>query len=361
VSIKADSSRSGQGAMSIAELGSLIAHVASQNQFSGAVRVTVGTEVAASAAFGYADRSQRVDNTPDTRFGSASGTKLFTALAIGALIDDGRLALDASLRAVVPFDLPGVSDGVTIEHLLTHTSGVYDYYDEELIDDLDSFDLSIPAHKLRRPRDYLPMVVGGEMKFTPGERFSYSNGGYVLLGVLIEALTGDYHRFIESRIMHRAGMHSSRFFRLDQLPAQAAIGYTAVDDPSCTNVHSLPVIGGPDGGAFVTASDMEHLWRALFAREILTPALTRTFTQKAVRSSGSTYYGHGLWIRDEAGEPPIIYVMGSDPGVSFSSRCHGGNIIATVASNTSDGAWPMVRAIDDFIREKFSTAAREFD
>jgi len=276
------------------------------------------------------------------------------------LIDDSRLTLDTRLHDAVSFELPGVADEVTIGQLLTHTSGVYDYYDEELIDDFDSFELSIPLNKLLRPLDYLPMVTGGEMKFPPGARFSYSNGGYVLLGMLIQELCGDYHRFVESRIMRHAGMDSSGFFRFDQLPEGTANGYVETDQEWRTNIYALPIIGGPDGGAFVTTSDMEQLWRALFSAQILSPALTRKFTRKVASSSDSVFYGHGMWIRDDGHQPPVISVVGSDAGVSFSSRCHGNDIIATVVSNSSNGAWPMVSAVDDFVRQEYPHEARTF-
>ncbi|MCP4660244.1 MAG: beta-lactamase family protein [bacterium] len=337
---------------------SLIDKVARQHHFSGTVRIAARSKVMASAAFGCADRTHGVDNTTDTRFGIASGTKLFTALGIGALIDDSRLALDTRLHDACSVDLSGVARDVTIAQLLTHKSGVYDYYDEDLIDSSDAFELSVPSHKLLRPRDYLPMVVGGKMKFAPGERFSYSNGGYVLLGMLIEELCGDYHQFIESRVMKRAGMDSSGFFRLDQLPERTANGYIETDRGWRTNIYALPVIGGPDGGAFVTTLDMERLWRAFLSGEIISTALTRTFTRKAAWSRESVYYGHGVWIHDDSNQPPVIYVVGSDAGVSFKSSCHGDDIVATVVSNTSNGAWPMVNAVDGFLRQEFHRGSR---
>jgi len=342
------------------DVSELVNQTAREHDFSGAVRVGVGGDAVVSAAFGYADRTHSVDNTTDTRFGIASGSKLFTALGIGALIDDSRLTLDTRLHDACSHDLAGIATDVTIAQLLTHTSGVYDYYDEELIDDSDGFELSVAPHKLLRPSDYLPMVVGGEMKSSPGERFSYSNGGYVLLGMLIEELCGDFHQFIKSRVMDAAGLDSSGYFRFDQLPERTATGYIETDEGWRTNIYTLPIVGGPDGGAFATTSDMEQLWRAFLRGRILSPALTRKFTSKAVRCGDSTYYGHGVWIHDDGNQPPVIYVTGSDAGVSFKSSCHGDAIVATVISNTSTGAWPMAKSIDAFLRQEIPSAERSF-
>jgi len=105
---------------------------------------------------------------------------------------DGALATEvvSVLVDVVSVPLPGVSAAVTIGHLLTHTSGVYDYLDEEVIGDPDDFELPIAPSKLLGPRDYLPMLVAGPAKFEPGARFSYSNGGFVLLGLALEEVDG---------------------------------------------------------------------------------------------------------------------------------------------------------------------------
>ena len=130
-----------------AGLDELVTTTVIAHGFSGAIQVTLDHATVFAGAFGEADRSAGIRNTVDTRFGIASGTKFLTALAAGALIDDGVLAFEDRLADVVSLPLPGVPAAVTIGHLLTHTSGVYDYLDEEVIDDADHFELSI-----HRPR-----------------------------------------------------------------------------------------------------------------------------------------------------------------------------------------------------------------
>ena len=171
------------------QLNQVIEGAVNDTRFSGVVFVKIEGNVVFENAYGYADRSNKILNTVDTRFGIASGTKFLTALGIGKLIDSGELALTSRLCDCVNIDFPQISKDVTIDHLLTHTSGVYDYYDEELVEDIDNFQLNIPCFELKGPKDYIPLFRDGEMKFNPGERFSYSNGGFILLGIVIEEIS----------------------------------------------------------------------------------------------------------------------------------------------------------------------------
>jgi CubicO group peptidase (beta-lactamase class C family) len=338
------------------DLHATIADAAGAHGFSGAIRVTLDPGSTLALAFGEADRAAGIRNTVDTRFGIASGTKFVTALAAGALIDDGALALDDRLVDVVSMPLPGVSPGVTIDHLLTHTSGIYDYLDEEVTGDADAFVLPIPPSSLLGPRDYLPMLLAGPAKFAPGARFSYSNGGYVLLGLALEEVAGrSFHALVEERVLRRCGMADSGFFRLDRLPPRVATGYVETAGGGWrTNVDSLPIIGGPDGGMFATVHDIERLWRGVLAGDVIAPDLVARFLAKAATNAGSehSYYGRGVWIRDDGIAPPLQYIVGRDAGVSFRSNVYADGAIATVVSNTSTGAWPMIRAIDAWIRAK---------
>jgi CubicO group peptidase (beta-lactamase class C family) len=161
-----------------------------EQAFSGVISIRQKGHVLYARAAGYADRSNKIKNLLETRFGIASGTKFFTALAIGKLIEAQKLSFSTLLKDCITLDFPRYSQEITIRHLLTHTSGIPDYYDEDKIEDFDNFTLSIPWYALRGPKDYLAVFPKEAMKFAPGERFSYSNGGYILLGVVIEELTG---------------------------------------------------------------------------------------------------------------------------------------------------------------------------
>lgn len=156
------------------------------------------------------------------------------------LVERGKINYDTRVKDRVRFDLPNFADEVTIHHLLIHTSGVFDYYDEELVEDFDSFFVAVPWYSLTTPRESLPLFRNEGMRFAPGERFSYSMGGYTLLGIVIEELTkGLYRDFVAEAVLEPAGMSDSGFFLLNELPERTAVGYMPMGD----------------GGAFRTAED----------------------------------------------------------------------------------------------------------
>ncbi len=324
--------------------------VAKANSFSGVVSVRLGAELEFDRAYGYADRANAIENTMRTRFGTASVTKGFTALAVCALIEEGELTLETPATEVLGELLPDLSPEMTIEHLLTHTSGVGDYYDEDVVTDFTDFHLPIPWFRLERPRDYLPLIADLPAQFPPGERFSYSNSGYVLLGVIVEELTGvPFQRFVEARIFDPAGMSESGFFRFDQLPESTALGYIEASDGSWrTNVYNLPVVGGPDGGAFSTAADMARFWSSLHADRILGREWRERWLRPRISApSPSLFYGLGVWIHQRPDGQAIPFLQGEDAGVTFSSLHDASSETGyTVACNSPPGATEVVKLLD---------------
>jgi CubicO group peptidase (beta-lactamase class C family) len=319
--------------------------------FSGVISIHRQGALLYERATGYADRSNKIANTLETRFGIASGTKFFTALAIGKLIESQKLSFDTKLKDCIALDFPHYAPEITIRHLLTHTSGVPDYLDEEKISDFETFALSVPVYNLHSPRDYLAMFPDEPMKFAPGARFSYSNGGYILLGVVIEELTGQkYQDFVEQTIFKATGMDHSGFFAMNRLPENTALGYVEEEAGWRTNIYNLPIVGASDGGAFTTLHDVIRLWQAFWGYEILPKALVETYTQPFVKGStqrDNIFYGHGIWMRDVAGRQREEYITGCDAGVSFRSIVNRADQLQiTVLSNTTDGAWPILRDID---------------
>jgi CubicO group peptidase (beta-lactamase class C family) len=281
------------------------------SDFSGVLSVRRGDEVLGEWCTGYADRTCRSPNAPDTRFGLASGTKTFTAATVLSLVDEGRLTLATTARDILGEDLPLIAADVTVDHLLTHTSGIGDYLDEE-IDDLAP--LSRPAQEIASTPDYLPMLAGFPTKFRAGERFSYCNGGYVVLAVIVERVTGRaFAEEVARRVFAPAGMAASGFPRSDLLPPGTATGYL---DDGRTNVFELPVMGSGDGGAHADAGDLHRFWRALVGGGILSERglmrLTEAVTPDADDGRG---YGRGIWLAD--GE---LILSGSDHGVTAMSR-----------------------------------------
>jgi len=317
--------------------------------FSGSVRIKKDDVLVYNKAFGYTDRSNHFRNRTDTRFGIASGTKTFTALGIGRLIDMGKLELTSPLIKCLSESFPGIDNEVTIDHLLTHSSGIYDYFDEDLIEDFDNFELPIPNHKLYGPKDYIPMLHG-PMKFSPGEKFCYCNSGYILLALVIEKLSGmDYSTFIEKEIFTKTGMVSSGYFSMDQLPEKTAFGYIDNKTEWKTNFFSVPIKGAGDGGAFTTASDLEIFWKALLDGRIISTELMLKFTDSHIQAwevNKGSFYGRGMWIRENDSTKKMI-MEGCDAGVSCLSFCYSPSTMYSVLSNTTSGAYAINKIIQE--------------
>ena len=336
------------------QLAHAVQRVVDQTDFSGVVSIKIDGTIVFERPYGLADRSHRTPNTLETRFGLASGTKFLTALGIGRLIDAGRVSLSTRLAACVDIDLPNLSQEVTIGQLTTHTSGVYDYLDEEVVTDVDQFVLPIPCYQLRRLNDYVPLLRQGPMKCPPGERFSYSNSGYILLGLVIEAISGlAYADFIQREILDRCGMSDSGYFPMNHLPERTATGYIDDREGWRSNIFHLPIVGGSDGGVYSTVGDIHKLWDAFFADRIISRELRQTFLTPVVNAASKgpyDFYGHGIWMYHEPDAIPEHYIVGGDAGVSFMSKwTHAGKRMVTVISNTTHGAWPVRRAIDPFV------------
>ena len=327
-----------------------------EHAFSGVISICRQGIVLYERAAGYADRSNKIANTLDTRFGIASGTKFFTALAIGKLIEAQKLSFETKLKDCVALNFPHYAPEITIRHLLTHTSGVPDYLDEEKIPDTDSFVLSVPVYNLHSPRDYLVMFPDEPMKFAPGERFCYSNGGYILLGVVIEELSGQkYQDFVEQTIFKAIGMDESGYFAMNRLPEKTALGYVEDATGWHTNIYNLPIVGASDGGAFATLRDIKTLWKAFWGYAILPKALVDIYTQPLVKPNEGredSYYGHGIGMREGVGGNREEYFTGCDAGASFRSIVNRANgLEITVLSNTTHGAWPILDAIDTALQD----------
>lgn len=327
-----------------------------EHGFSGVIWICHHDRVLYERAAGYADRSNKVANTLATRFGIASGTKFLTALAIGKLIAAGKLSFSTKLKDCVALNFRHYSPEITIRHLLTHTSGIPDYLDESKITDFNNFKLSIPWYELRGPRDYLAAFPDEAMKFAPGEGFAYSNGGFILLGVVLEELTGlKYQDFVEQAILQPSGLTRSGFFALNKLPEQTALGYIEESSGWRTNIYNLPIVGASDGGAFTTVQDVATLWAAFWGNKILPKELVDIYASPYVKAEGEgehTYYGHGLWINEEPGRKREVYITGGDAGVSFKSVVNrDAELQVTVISNTTDGAWPVLREIRKALRD----------
>ena len=323
--------------------------VADESGFSGVAQVLRGEKVLYERASGFADRAHEVPNTAETRFGVASGCKGFTALVVMSLVNDGVLDLATTVRSVLGDDPDEIDPGVTVAHLISHTSGIGDYLDESIVRDIAEYTLAVPVHQLSTTADYLAVLRGYPTKFPPGERFEYCNGGFVVLALMAEvAAQTSFYELAARRIFEPAGMIASEYLLMDQLPGSAAIGYLPTEDGWRTNHFHLPIRGSGDGGCFSTLGDMARFWPGLFEGKILPRPLVDEMVrpQFDVPEEGLRY-GLGFWVRADR---ETVLLEGMDVGVSFRSVYDpASKVLYTVISNEANGAWPLVKELDRWV------------
>ncbi len=319
-----------------------------KHAFTGVATVDVGDRRRLERCEGFLHRALRVPMTPDARIAIASGSKGFTALAIMRLVEDGGLRLDQRVRELLGDDLPLIDDGVTVEHLLTHTSGIGDYLDEEADWEPSDHVLTLPVHTLTTAEAFLPMLDGHESKSSPGERFAYCNGGYMVLAVLLERVTGEsYHDVVRRLVLRPTGLERTDFLPLNALPADAAPGYV-LDDGDVVNTLHLPVLGNGDGGAFTTAADLHRFWLALQAGRIVSRETLATMVEpRHDVPDERKRYGMGFWLHPTH---DALILEGYDAGASFrSTHIVGSQTTVSVLGNSSEGGWPLIYALQDAI------------
>lgn len=327
--------------------------------FSGVVLVQEKGKIVFSKAYGLANRAESIPNTVETRFQMASGCKIFTSVAICQLVQEGVISFDTHLKDCLSIPFPGFSSDITVYHLLTHSSGITSYFEEEVDPDYEALWKDRPMYNMRTPKDFLPLFQHKKMKFAPGERFEYNDGGFVILGLLIEQHTGmSFSDYVEKNVFAPCGMTDSGYFAADRLPARTAYAYiyNKDDDDYRTNFFAVPIVGGPDGGAYTTASDMARFWESLIDHRILNKRLTEEllYPHIAAESEGKDrYYGYGVWMIKPEDGVTAYYVEGWDPGVAFLSvfRPESETLI-TIIGNTNKPVWPMYEGIVDALRKK---------
>jgi CubicO group peptidase (beta-lactamase class C family) len=331
-------------------LSAAIDQVAAETRFPGVVRVDRGGDTELEAAYGLANRALEIPNSMDTRFGLASGGKGFTALTVVSLIEDGVLRLDTTARSILGADLPLIDDGVTIEHLLGHRSGIGDYIDEDDEDgEITDYVLARPPNEYTGIEAFVPELDGHPTKFAPDADFSYSNGGFMVLALIAERASGtNFHQLVAERVLVPAGLFDTDYLRSDELPGDVALGYLASEESLRTNIFHLPVLGSGDGGIYSTAADMHAFWDAFLGGEIVSPEwVARMITPKSDVPSEDKRYGLGFWLHPTT---DAVLLLGYDAGVSFqSARDPRTEVTYSMMANTSDGPWPVARRLTDLL------------
>ena len=322
--------------------------------FSGTYYAKNSNETLAGSN-GFANRSEVIYNRVNTRFAIASGCKVFTSVAICILVEDGKISFESKLKDCLDLEFPYFDKEITIHHLLTHTSGVHDYFNEDIMDDFELLWKSRPMYHIRFPKDFLPMFQFEKMQANINSEFQYNNAGYILLGLIVEKLAKcSFTEFIEERIFHKAGMKNSGYFEMDRLPERTALGY--IQDPEGgwkTNVYSLPVKGGPDGGAYVTVKDRVKFWRALMNHQLLSKEMTQTLLKPRVLvvADDDIYYGYCGYMELDGDKEVVKYIqMGYDPGVNFREVYYPDTkTTIVVCSNEEESAYELLKEIEKIL------------
>ncbi|MEG1410933.1 MAG: serine hydrolase [Romboutsia sp.] len=314
--------------------------------FSGVISIRKCKNLILEKAFGYANISYCVANEIDTKFAIASGGKVFTAIAILKLIEDGKLAFNDCIGDILDIDLKEINPKITIHQLLNHTSGIPDYFDESIMKDYDELWKEYPNYKIRNSIDILPLFIDKPMMYLSGEKFQYNNTGYVVLGLIIEKVTNrPFDKYLEEIIFKPCNMLNTGYYELDRLPLKCATGYIYDDEKKefYSNIYSIDVKGTGAGGAFTTVSDMENFWDNLLGRKIISDKMLSKMLSPQVDEQ---CYGYGIWLKKISDDIFIPYLQGSDPGVSFfTSFDRERNTCIILISNFASNVWKLHRDI----------------
>lgn len=258
---------------------------AAADRFSGVILVADKGRTVFEKAYGLADRERNLPNTPATRFRIGSMNKMFTAIAILQLIEKGKLALTDPIAKYLPnYPNKDFAAKVTVRHLLTHTAGAGDIFTKEY-----------ETHRLqtRTLNDYVKLYGARPVEFEPGSKWQYANYGFLLLGVLIETITGkSYYDAVDQSIFQPAGMkHTGSEPESQPVPNRSA-GYMRANDAWKPNTDTLPWRGTSAGGGYSTAADLARFAHALESGKLLGKSLLHEATTK--QAGDRMPYGYGF-------------------------------------------------------------------
>ena len=296
------------------EIQGYLDSLAADNKLSGAILVAKDGVPIASKAFGEANKAKNAPIRLDTKFNLGSMNKMFTGVAIAQLAQAGRLDFNDPISKHLP-DYPNkeVADKLTIHQLLTHTSGMGSY--------------SIEAFKAQREKlttiaAYFPLFVNQPPSFAPGEKFEYSNAGFLVLGAIIEKVSGqDYYSYVRDHIYKPAGMLNTGFYEPGKEIPNLATGYTRMGPdgrPGAEvreNTDRLEVRGGPAGGGYSTVEDMLKFHVALRSFKLLNREYTELVTKGKVDAGPIGRYAYGFGDKVVDGKH-IVGHNGGWPGVA---------------------------------------------
>jgi CubicO group peptidase (beta-lactamase class C family) len=271
------------------ELGPWLDTQAKSGAFSGVVYVARNGTPIYSAAYGLADREANRPNRIETPFNLGSMNKMWTAIAIAQLVEQGKVDLDATVGKYVP-DMPNhdIRDQVKVRHLLSHTSGMGSYMRKGFLRN-KTF--------VTKMSDYIPYYADEPLSFRPGERMQYSNAGFAVLGLIIERVSGQsFYDYMKKNIIDKAGLKHAAYIDRRSHPGDLAVGYTQPDGGGALmpNWDLIEQHSGPAGGAYANAPDLVAFSRALWSGKLVSQDLVRQFTTGQVAMGPQMQYAFGF-------------------------------------------------------------------
>lgn len=315
-----------------------------QDRFSGAVLVTKNGKPILSGAYGMADREKKIPNSLDTKFRIGSMNKMFTATSVLQLAQAGKIKLsDPFGKYITDYPNKDVSSKVTIEQLLTHTGGTGDIFGPQF-----------EQHRkdLRTLQDYLNLYGTRGLEFTPGSRWQYSNYGFLLLGVVVERVSGkSYYDYVRENVYAPAGMTATASLsEIENVPGRS-IGYTAMGGNSLhPNTDTLPYRGTSAGGGYSTVEDLQRFANALLNHKLLNAEYAELLTTGKVETPNGGKYAFGF--SDEGADSGARHFGhgGGAPGMNGDLKIYPqtGYVIA-VLSNLDP---PAASRVSDFIANR---------
>lgn len=326
----------------VRELDAFLGRLAEADVFSGAVLLARDGKPLFQRAYGQANKDFGVPNRVDTRFNLGSMNKMFTAVAIAQLAERGKLSFDDPLSKYLP-DFPDAeaAQKIRIKHLLTHTSGLGSYFNQE-------FRESSRA-RWRTVDQMMELAKGDSMAFEPGTRWAYSNTGFLVLGKVIEKVTGQsYYDYVRENVFRPAGMTSTDSYELDRVTPNLALGYEKefTDDGVSfrNNLFEHVIRGGPAGGGYSTVEDLLRFDQALRSNKLVGAEYVQLLLSPKPELN-SPRYGYGFGVDTER---QIVGHSGGFPGISSNLDMFlGSGYTAVVLSNYGGASAPVVRKIQE--------------
>jgi CubicO group peptidase (beta-lactamase class C family) len=301
--------------------------------FSGAVLVAKQGEAIFAQAYGQADRTSKRANTLDTPFNLASNNKMFTALVIAHLVEQGKLNWHDKVGKYLPkWPQKIVRDQVTLAQLLTHTAGLGMYWNAQYDKQRDSLDTV---------GEYAALFRNEAPAAKPGAKFAYSNNGYVLLGLIAEKVSGkDYYPLVRELVYQPAGMTHSDHYRKTDHSHSVAIGY----DGAAATTAELALLGSPAGGGYASANDLLRFALALQAGKIVKAETLALMTQGIVAMRPGMGYGYGFGVSADA--PRHFGHLGGSPGVHAALEIYpDSGVVVIVLANSARNAMEMTQTL----------------